>query len=133
MAMSDGAARGPWQRFGAGMSYPWRGARLVGRNPRLWPLCLGPVATVTGVVALGFSGVSYLAGALLGHGSSHSWLGRIVGAVVALLLFVVYFTLVYFLFAALVSLAASPFCALIAEKAEALATGRPAPVRSLGE
>jgi CysZ protein len=117
-------------RFFWGMSHLLKGGRFVARHRRLVPWCLGPV--LTALVLIGAfmvwasRGLSWMAERLAGHG-----LGA--GVLYFFLMAFVGVAVLYFGLVTVASLAAGPFCGLLAERAEALATGVPGPKQSLGE
>lgn len=122
-------ATGAFRRFGVGMGYPWKGLGFLGRHPQLIPLCIGPVI----VAALGLAGLATLASRLatwVAQWVGHGWLAAVVYFLV--MVFVVS-ALVYFGLVVVASIAASPFCSIIAERVEALATGTPLPPQPWGE
>jgi CysZ protein len=118
-------------RFGRGMTYLFKGAGFVGKHPRLLPLCVGPVLTSIILVLLLIIGanwgVSYLSQR---WGGGH---GVWAGVIYILLMIFVVAALVFLGAVVLLSLAASPFCSLISERTEALATGKPVPSQSWGQ
>ncbi|HEX2572251.1 MAG TPA: EI24 domain-containing protein [Polyangia bacterium] len=116
-------------RFFWGMSYLPKGGRYVLRHRSLVPWCLGPV--LTAIVLLGAfmvlasRGISWMSERLAGHG-----LGA--GVLYFFLMAFVGVAVLYFGLVTVASLAAGPFCGLLAERVEALATGEPGPKQSLG-
>jgi CysZ protein len=120
---------GSMARFFWGMSYLVKGGRFVGRHRQLVPWCLGPVlmalVLLGGFMVWASHGVSWIAERLGGHG-----LGA--GVLYFFLMAFVGIALLYFGLVTAASLAAGPFCGLLAERVEALATGEPGPRQSLG-
>ena len=117
-------------RFFWGMSYLFKGGRFVRRHRQLVPWCLAPVVTalvlIGGFMVGASRGLHWMAERLAGHGLA-------AGVLYFFLLIFVGGAVVYFGLVTVASLAAGPFCGLLAERAEALATGAPGPKQSLGE
>ncbi|MSP62609.1 MAG: hypothetical protein EXR72_20220 [Myxococcales bacterium] len=123
------ARPGAFGRFFHAAGFPFRGIGFAFAHPGLLPLCFAPIVTTLVAVALLFGGAMRLASSLASYfGSGHGWL---VMALLALVIGLVLLGIGYIGFVVVLSLANAPFCSLLSERVEALATGRPAPSRGV--
>lgn len=118
----------PLVNFVKGFRYPFNSFSFLRRHPRLYPFVILPfiinVASFCLVIYFGFDYYRDLVMSRIPHGDAWYWL--ILNYILLLMAIVVILVLVFFSFAAVGSLLASPFNDLLSERTEWLLGGRPA-------
>jgi CysZ protein len=120
---------GAFSRFFGASAYPWKGIGFAFAHPKLLLFCAGPIATTVVAVILLFGGAWHLASSWAHGFAGDGFFGWLL--FVFIMAFVV-LAIGYVGFVAILALACAPFCAVLSDRTEALATGRPPPKHAIG-